>query len=111
MGYSFPADGLCHSPSESATMENCTWGSQQLLRTVSAKCIFEDRGLANICDGMVNVSGQHKQTALNRGADILKRALTSAEPTTGGCRDAYNDEAVVESMPSETANRRLLGLV
>jgi hypothetical protein len=72
--YSFPAEGEC-KPGASIGSDGCTWGNSGSVRTVSAKCILEDRGLASAC------------SSPSQAEAVLRSALSSSDLSQGGCPD------------------------
>jgi len=78
--FSMPQEGECP---EGATigMDGCTWRAQAL-RTVSARCILEDRGLKASCEK------ERGHAPMLRSAAIFAAALETADESKGGCPDA-----------------------
>jgi len=72
--YSFPAKGEC-KPGASIGSDGCTWSDSVPVRTVSAQCILEDRGLASAC------------SSPSLAVAILRSALSSNASSLGGCPD------------------------
>jgi len=77
--FSFPADGLCP---EGARVGDggCTWTAKPI-RTVSASCILNERGLKDSC------ASERGHAPMTKSAAIFKAALETSDPTQGGCPD------------------------
>eukprot|EP00927_Polykrikos_kofoidii_P029677 TRINITY_DN2562_c0_g1_i1.p1 TRINITY_DN2562_c0_g1~~TRINITY_DN2562_c0_g1_i1.p1 ORF type:complete len:404 (-),score=46.93 TRINITY_DN2562_c0_g1_i1:108-1319(-) len=78
--FSFPTEGHCQ---EGATLgtDGCTWIAE-VVRTVSAKCVYEDRGLKASC------AEERGHAPMTKSANIFAAALATADPSKGGCPDA-----------------------
>lgn len=77
--FSFPPEGACGEGTEVG--DGCTWKAAPL-RTVSAGCILNDRGLKAACDQ------ERGHAPMSKSAEIFARALSSDDPALGGCPDA-----------------------
>mmetsp|Transcript_80086 Transcript_80086/g.194152 ORF Transcript_80086/g.194152 Transcript_80086/m.194152 type:complete len:448 (-) Transcript_80086:101-1444(-) len=78
--FSLPADGRCPDGAPIG-QSGCTWTAQPL-RTVSARCILEDRGLKASC------ARERGHAPMLRSAAIFRAALETADPSRGGCPNA-----------------------
>eukprot|EP00933_Yihiella_yeosuensis_P054974 TRINITY_DN5359_c0_g1_i1.p1 TRINITY_DN5359_c0_g1~~TRINITY_DN5359_c0_g1_i1.p1 ORF type:complete len:437 (-),score=55.18 TRINITY_DN5359_c0_g1_i1:336-1646(-) len=78
--FSFPAEGECATD---ATIghNGCTWKATPL-RTVSAACIMNDRGLGKSC------TREHGRAPMLNSAALFQSALASSDPAKGGCPDS-----------------------
>jgi len=85
--FSMPAEGKCP---EGAPLgrDGCTWTAKPL-RTVSAKCIVEDRGLKAMC------AQERGHAPMLQSTAIFRKALESADPSRGGCPDAGEASLIV----------------
>mmetsp|Transcript_44139 Transcript_44139/g.136401 ORF Transcript_44139/g.136401 Transcript_44139/m.136401 type:complete len:424 (-) Transcript_44139:7-1278(-) len=79
--FSFPAAAACQ-PGQPVGTGGCSWGATRLLRTVTARCILQDRGLAAAC------ASEYGHAPFTRSIAIFKAALASDDPSKGGCPDA-----------------------
>lgn len=79
--YSFPAEGQCKD-GEAISTNGCTWGDAKRVRTVTASCILQDRGLLKACAAEMGHAPFLRSTA------IFEAALASNDPSRGGCPDA-----------------------
>lgn len=78
--YSLPEDGAC-KPGEAVGTGGCTWGRVKRMRTVSATCILQERGLLQSCAEEVGHAPFKKSEA------IFLAALASDDASKGGCPD------------------------
>jgi len=85
--FSMPAEGQCPD-GVPIGQGGCTW-SAKLLRTVSAKCILEDRGLKASC------KRERGHAPMLRSAAIFRTALETSDPAQGGCPDAGEVSMIV----------------
>merc|ERR1711865_282084 len=88
--FSFPTEGLCPDGAQVGDM-GCTWSAKPL-RTVSAACILNDRGLKDSC------ANERGHAPLTKSAAIFKAALESSDPAKGGCPDAPTVDATSTSI-------------
>lgn len=79
--FSFPADGQC-APGQPVGSGGCTWAAAAPVRTVTAACILQDRGLLKSC------AREFGHPPFRRSIAIFKAALASSDPARGGCPDA-----------------------
>lgn len=87
--FSFPAEGECQEGSLLGT-DGCTWTAKSE-RTVTAKCILEDRGLKDVC------AQERGHAPMTLAAEIFKAALASADPAQGGCPDVPTSAPATEA--------------
>jgi hypothetical protein len=90
--FSFPAEGMCPAGTPLGT-GGCTW-SARVVRSVSTSCIIHDRGLGDSC------RQERGHAPMLRSAAIFEAALSSADPSRGGCPDVgvytdHSDELVI----------------
>jgi len=78
--FSFPTEGRCPEGAQLGS-GGCTWKAY-VARTVSYKCLFEDRELKYAC------GRERGHAPMARSAAIIQAALASADPARGGCPDA-----------------------
>lgn len=82
--YSFPAEGECQDGAPLGT-RGCTWKATPV-RSVSARCILRDRGLAESCNR------ERGHAPMAQSAAIFAAALDSADLDKGGCPDVELSE-------------------
>eukprot|EP00418_Pyrodinium_bahamense_P034993 CAMPEP_0179135900 /NCGR_PEP_ID=MMETSP0796-20121207/64728_1 /TAXON_ID=73915 /ORGANISM="Pyrodinium bahamense, Strain pbaha01" /LENGTH=218 /DNA_ID=CAMNT_0020834945 /DNA_START=26 /DNA_END=682 /DNA_ORIENTATION=- len=76
--YSFPEKSECKCGQPVGT-DGCMWGGARRLRTATARCVLEERGLGKACEETRGHGPYY------RAAAILRAALASTEPEAGGC--------------------------
>lgn len=86
--YSFPGAGECAVGKPVGT-DGCTWGRARPLRTVNASCILHERGLHQACAEEVG------HAPFSRSTEIFVRALSSDDPSKGGCPDISSVQSVL----------------
>jgi len=85
--FSMPAEGRCPDGAPLGR-EGCTWSARPL-RTVSARCVVQDRGLKAMC------AKERGHAPMLRSAAIFRAALASADASRGGCPDAGEVSVIV----------------
>lgn len=78
--FSFPAEGHCPEGYPLGT-NGCTWIAE-VVRTISAQCVYEERGLKASC------AGERGHAPMTKSADIFAAAFATSDPSKGGCPDA-----------------------
>lgn len=86
--YSFPEEGRCSPGKEPTPGGECVWGSVKPIRTVTAKCLMEDRGLMDVC------SREFGHAPFSESAKIFDDAFASEDPAKGGCPDASPNQLI-----------------
>jgi len=77
--YSIPAEGEC-AEGAAVGSDGCTWSAHSV-RSVSAACILNERGLKASC------AAERGHAPMLKSAAIFKAALASSDPARGGCKD------------------------
>lgn len=88
--FAFPSEGHCPEGVPIGA-GGCTW-TATVARTVSARCIVRDRGLADSC------ARERGHAPMVKSAEIFRAALETSDPRLGGCPDAGSAAAPESQM-------------